>query len=169
MKKLLLVAGGIYFCQAVLVAPVMATNVLSNAGFEYEAPQMSQSIAGWTCYGQLLPNMFNQSGSDARNGCNFFKVFQGYTGSINYSGIYQDSSCGPGATYTADGWVKLVSTNVLSGQNMVWIQVTFHDISNNVLALYKSSVITTNAILRGTVPKDTWFNLSITNQYDPRT
>jgi len=88
---------------------------------------------------------------------------------LNYTGIYQDYISGPGATYTADGWAKTISTDVLAGQNMAWIEVTFRDANANVLALYRSSLVTTNAILAGTFPKDTWIHLPITNQYNPNT
>src|SRR5208282_2422184 len=50
-----------------------------------------------------------------------------------------------------------------------WIEVTFRDANANVLALYRSSLITTNAIDTGAFPIGTWVNLAVTNQYDPNT
>ncbi len=149
--------------------PVLAGNVLSDPGFESDAPGQSQNIIGWTWYGQSWGNTFNETGADAHSGNNYFKVFQGFTGSINYSGIYQDYISGPGATYTADGWAKTISSDLLAGQNTAWIEVTFRDANANVLALYRSSLITTNAIVSGAFPENTWVDLAITNQYNLNT
>ena len=85
---------------------------------------------------------------------------------MNYTGVYQDYISGPGATYTADGWAYTSSGDVLIGQNVAWIEVTFRDAGANVLALYRSSLINTNAILAGAFPKNTWVDLPVTNQYN---
>ena len=39
----------------------------------------------------------------------------------------------------------------------------------NILALYRSTLINTNALNAGTFPKNTWVDLPITNQYNPAT
>ncbi len=146
------------------IAPLWAGNVLSNPGFESDPPGENQNLIGWTGYGQAWGNTFNQTGAGARSGTNHFKVFQGFTRSVNYSGAIQDYISGPGATYTAEGWAKMISTDALAGQNVAWIEVTFRDAAANMLALYRSSLITTNSI-----PRNTWLNLPVTNQYNPNT
>ena len=166
MNKKNWIVSGICFWLFALATPLMASNVLTNPGFESNPPGQNQNLVGWTAYGS---NNYNQTGADARSGTNYFKVYQGFTSSVNYSGIYQDYISGPGATYAADGWAKTISTDTLAGQNVAWIEVTFRDGSANVLALYRSSVISTNAILAGTFPKNTWINLPVTNQYNPNT
>src|SRR5258706_12081364 len=169
MSKFIFVVVRIFLWLAVAGSSALAGNVLSNPGFESDAPGESQNLAGWTWYGQPWGNTLNETGADARNGANYFKVFQGFTGSVNYSGIFQDYISGPGVIYTADGWAKTISTDALAGQNVAWIEVTFRDASANVLALYRSRLINTNAILAGTFPKNTWLNLPVTNQYNPNT
>ena len=164
MNKSFLPLLGVCFGLAIAGRPVLAANVLSNPGFESDAPGEHQNLLGWTWYGQPWGNTFNETGPDARSGNNFFKVFQGFTGSVNYNGVYQDYISGPGATYTADGWVKMLSTDALAGQNVAWIEVTFRDANAAILALYRSSVITTNGF-----PKNIWINLPVTNQYNPNT
>ncbi len=149
------------------VATALADNVLTNPGFESDAPGQSQNLVGWTWYGQSWGNTFNETGAEARSGNNYFKVFPGFTKSINYSGIQQDYPAAPGTTYTAEGWAKMISSDSLTGSNVAWIEVSFRDAHANQLALYRSSLINTNAILAGTFPKDTWVSLPITNQYDP--
>jgi beta-glucanase (GH16 family) len=57
----------------------------------------------------------------------------------------------------------------LAGQNVAWIEVTFCDANANVLALYRSALITTNAIAAGAFPTGRWTDLAVTNQYDPNT
>ena len=169
MNKKILVWNGILFCLAGAVMPLLAGNVLLNPGFESDAPGQSQNLVGWTWYGQSWGNTFNETGPDARSGNNFFKVFQGFTKSVNYSGIHQDYAAGSGATYTADGWAKMLSTDVLGGSNLAWLEVSFRDAGANQLALYRSSVISADTSLTGAFPKDAWVNLPITNQCDPNT
>ena len=80
------------------VATALADNVLTNPGFESDAPGQSQNLVGWTWYGQSWGNTFNETGAEARSGNNYFKVFPGFTKSINYSGIQQDYPAAPGTT-----------------------------------------------------------------------
>lgn len=169
MTKALLAWNGICFCLALTVTSSMGGNVLSNPGFESDPPGESQNIVGWTWYGQSWGNTFSETGPGAHGGSNYFKVFQGFTDSVNYSGIYQDYISGPGATYAADGWAKTISSDEIAGQNVAWLEVTFRDAAANVLALYRSSLIDTNTILGGAFPVNTWMDLPVTNQYDPNT
>src|ERR1039458_7006587 len=98
--------GLLIFGLLASVCPAMAANVLANPDFELDPAGQNQNLVGWTAYG---PNNYNESGSSARSGSNFFKVYQGFTGSLNYSGIYQDYISGAGATYSADGWACTLS------------------------------------------------------------
>ena len=111
----------------------------------------------------------NETGSPARSGANYFKVFQGFTGLVNYNGIFQDIASGPGAVYSANGWAYTLASDRLSGQNMAWIEVTFRNAQGSILELYRSAQITTNAIASSAFPVNTWINLPITNQYNPNT
>src|SRR5205085_1792805 len=92
-----------------------------------------------------------------------------FTGMVNYNGIYQDIASGPGSVFSADGWAYTFSTDKLTGQNVAWLEVTFRSAQGNMLALYRSALITSNAIAAGAFPVNTWINLPITNQYDPNT
>ena len=167
MCNLLRKVVGISFGLMASVLPLLAGNVLTNPGFESDPIGQNQTLLGWSSYGGNTCSETSQV--IAHSGTNYFKVYQAFNGQLNYTGIYQDYISGPGATYTADGWAKTISTDVLAGQNMAWIEVTFRDANANVLVLYRSSLITTNAILAGTFPKDTWIHLPITNQYNPNT
>jgi beta-glucanase (GH16 family) len=141
-----------------------ATNLLSNPGFEFTAAQ-NTTFPGWQRYG---PNVYNEgSAGIAHGGTNYLKTYQNFSGNVNTNGLYQDYISGPGATYSADGWAYTAATDALAGQNNAWIEVTFRDANANVLAMYRSALITTNLIAAGGFPKSQWNHLSITNQYDP--
>jgi beta-glucanase (GH16 family) len=144
-----------------------AANTLTNPGFELAPPGESQTIPGWVQYGG---NTFSETDSTtAHSGSNYFKVFQFFNGIVNYSGVFQDNITGPGAVFTADGWAYTSSGDKLAGDNVAWLEVTFRDAGGNILTLYRSALITTNSIVTGTFPTNTWNHLSITTQYDPIT
>jgi hypothetical protein len=143
-----------------------AANVLLNPGFETDVPGQSSSIPGWNTFGA---NTYILNGAPAHSGTNYFKIYQAFTGAINENGIYQDYISGPGAVYAADGWAYTSSSDTLAGNNIAWIEVSFRDASANVLALYRSALITTNTIATGKFPSNTWIDLAVTNQYNPTT
>jgi beta-glucanase (GH16 family) len=150
-------------------ATVKAASLLANPGFESDAAGHQQNILGWTVYGQ---NFYNESGAPAHNGSsNYFKVYQTFSGGVNYTGIFQDYISGPGASYTADGWAYTLSTDTIGGQNLAWIEVSFRDAFGNILSLYRSALIGTNNIgaATGKFHVNTWTDLQVTNQYNPTT
>ncbi|HEX4264534.1 MAG TPA: glycoside hydrolase family 16 protein [Verrucomicrobiae bacterium] len=141
-----------------------AASLLSNPGFEFDPASPNTTFPGWTRYGV---NTYNETGAPAaHSGTNYFKVYQAFNGALNTNGVYQDYIAGPGATYSADGWADTAASDTLAGQNVAWIEVTFHDAGAKVLALYRSAVISTNLIASGAFPKNTWNDLQVTNQYD---
>lgn len=166
-RQLFYVILAIATCCSLTTARIHAANLLSNAGLEYDAQGPNQNFAGWQTYGQ---NAFSETSvTAAHTGSNYFKVYQAFNGQLNYTGIYQDYISGPGAVYQADGWAFTANNDVLAGNNVSWLEVTFRDTSANILALYRSALINTNGITHGGFPKGTWADLDITNQYDPGT
>ena len=148
-------------------SPAVTGSVLANPGFESDAMGETTTLPGWTTYGL---NAYGETGASiAHGGVNYFKVYQAGGSPVNYSGIYQDYISGPGATYAADGWACTVSSDAVAGQNAAWIEVTFRDANATVLALYRSALITTNALRSGAFLVNTWVDLPVTNQYDPNT
>ncbi len=140
-----------------------AANLLSNPGFEADGPA-STNLPGWFTYGA---NLYNEADNTiAHTGTNYFKVYQAFNGAVNHNGTYQDYISGPGATYAADGWAYTAASDTLDGQNAAWIEITFRDANANILALYRSALITTNLINSGEFPKSKWIDLAVTNQYD---
>ena len=146
----------------------LAASLLSNPGFESDGAGESENLPGWTTYGF---NTYSESSTAiAHSGSNYFKVYQAFTGVTNYTGIYQDYISGAGAVYAADGWVYTASSDTIAGQNTAWLEVTFRDADANVLALYRSTLITTNhALAASAFPVGKWTDLAVTNQYNPAT
>lgn len=137
---------------------VLASNVLTNAGFE------TSGLAGWTASG---PNNYGQTGGDPHSGAGYYKVYGQFPspGAYNYTGIYQDNPSSPGATYSADGWAysDVNDAGGIHGQDAIWVEVSFRDASKNALALYRSAVVTGGNIASfGGL--NAWFDLQITNQ-----
>lgn len=155
------ICAALFFISIVFAGQTEAANVLSNPGFE------TGNLGGWTTYGTDTSVINNPA--IAHSGNDYFKVYQAFNSQVNYNGIYQDNVSGPGTVYSADGWAYTLSSDVLAGQNQAWIEVSFRNISGNVLALYRSAIITTNAIATGAFPKNTWVDLRVTNQYNPST
>lgn len=144
-----------------------AANPLANSGFENNPQGETKTLPGWTAYGG---NAYGETGAArAHSGTNYFKVYQAFNGQVNYTGVYQDYISGPGAAYAVSGWAYTLSSDKLAGQNAAWLEVTFRDARNNVLALYHSASITTNALAGGAFPVNTWNLLAVTNQLDPVT
>ena len=140
-----------------------AASLLSNPGFEADGTA-SGNLPGWQTYGA---NHYNESDNTiAHTGTNYFKVYQSFNGVVNFNGVYQDYISGPGATYSADGWAYTAAGDALAGANAAWIEITFRDANANILALYRSALITTNLLAAGGFPKSQWSNLAVTNQYD---
>ena len=134
--------------------PVCAASLLTNPGFEADPQGQTTALLGWNTYSGGSGNVFSEtSASLAHSGTNYLKVYQAFTGSVNYNGVTQDNLSGPGAVYSADGWAYTLSSDALAGQNVAWIEVTFRDAAANVLALYRSELITTNLIAKGVFPK----------------
>jgi beta-glucanase (GH16 family) len=151
-------AAGLTFAVGLVFAfEAGAANVLTNPGFE------TPGLAGWTTFG---PNNYSQTTPGlAHSGTNFYKVYGSFVGAQNYTGIYQDNLSTPGAVYSADGWTFTLGSDGggIHGQDAIWLEVSFRDISYNALALYRSVVVTSNnlASFGGT---NTWFDLQVTNE-----
>lgn len=167
VRKLPLVRAVLSLVSAGLCYSSCAANILTNPGFELDTVAGSTSVLGWNDYGN---NVYSETSSvQAHSGNNYLKVYQEFIGSVNYSGVYQDDISGAGAVYSANGWAYPSASDLLAGQNAAWLEVTFRDPAGNVLALYRSALITTSTIAAGAFPKNAWANLPVTNQYDPNT
>jgi beta-glucanase (GH16 family) len=134
-----------------------AANLLVNSGFEINP------LSGWQSYGA---NNYSESDGQALSGTYYYKVYGQFTGSDNYTGLYQDNPATPGNTYSADGWAFSLSADGggIHGQDQIWLEVTFRDAALNSVALYRSPIISgSNIDSFGGLNQ--WFNLPITNAW----
>jgi beta-glucanase (GH16 family) len=130
-------------------------NVLPNPGFELGG------LANWNVYGAGFNTLLeNGDNLPVHAGTNIFKVFGQFTGSENYSGLFRDTPAAPGATFTANGWALTPTGDNLAGANTAWIEVSFRNANEDVLAMFRS------AILNSSTPGGSWLNLAVTNQLD---
>ena len=159
ISKIIFPAGtaGVFIAIIILLftGTLHAANILINSGFE------AGSLSNWTAFSGN-----NYSISDAgiaHGGVNYYKVYGQFNSTTNYTGIYQDDPSAPGAVYSADGWAYSLGSDIIKGQDSIWLEVSFRDASGNALALYRSAAVNSNNItsLGGL---NTWFDLPITNQ-----
>ena len=157
---------------ALLVAGVLsgnlarAGNILINPGFEADGNHGSGvQPGGWTA-GAGGPWYIN-SDSYAHSGNNYYKVWGAFNGSPNYQAVYQDNSSLPTSTYQADGWLFTLGTDTMwSGDDAdyAWLEVSFRDASNNILALYRSDQFSDTLSTSGfSYATGIWYDFPITN------
>ncbi len=150
-----------------------ATNVLGNPGFE------TGTVSGWTtfftpgcsanCSGGAVESTNNTyyngglpGGSNVltHSGIRVGKEYGQFTGGANTTGMYQDAVAAKGSIWSAGGWVLSHHQDLLSGGNTFWLETSFRDSTNGLLALYKS------AIVDATITPDVFIRLSVTNEID---
>jgi beta-glucanase (GH16 family) len=142
---------------AVTNALACGPNLLTNPGFE-------SNTSTWSVYGAGFNTVIeNVTNVPVHTGSNVFKVFGQFTGSENYSGMYQDHPATPGTSFTAGGRALTPSGDKIAGDNSAWLEVAFRDSTGANVGLYRSALITTNTL--GGV----WLNVSVTNQINPIT
>lgn len=136
--------------------PVCNPNFLGNSGLE------SSTFGSWTTYGAGF-NTLRETIAAVRvhEATNVFKVFGQFTGAENYSGMLQDLPISAGQTLNAGGWMLTPSDDAIAGANTAWLEVSFRDSATNMLALYRSAVIST------ATPTGVWLYLPVTNQFNP--
>ena len=144
-----------------------STNVLINPGFE------TGSVSGWTPYGSAFVESTNNTYFNGGNpvgasnvlthsGTFTFKTFGSFNGvANNTNGVFQDVLTGPGSVWSATGFGLSHVQDFIGGENLAWLQVSFVDSGNNVLAMYRSIFIDP------TVTPSIWNELDVTNQVDP--
>jgi hypothetical protein len=146
------------FLFASLVA--QAGNILLNPGFEADGNHGNGApITAWNF--SAGDTFWIDVNAYAHSGANYYKVWGQFNGSPNYNAVWQDNSSLPSSTYQADGWLFTLGTDIVwsgDGLNYVWLEVSFRDAGDTILALYRSDPFSSTNFTT-----DIWYNLPITN------
>ena len=152
--------------------PSTCTNALVNPGFETSAlgPWVGYSLGGANALGTYVQstsdtyyNGGNPGGDNVltHSGTYVGKMYGDFTGGENFNGCYQDIPADPGSIWTADGWALTHAQDLMQPVNTSWIEVSFRNASDTVLALYRSDVLDS-----GNVSVSSWMHLPVTNELD---
>ncbi|HWD18350.1 MAG TPA: hypothetical protein VHB20_03660 [Verrucomicrobiae bacterium] len=150
-------------------ASLLAAVVLGSAGAAYgqfnllQNPGAESGFSGWNTYNNVGYN-FGTPGNQAppRTGAACFWMFGDYNTSATVisNGMTQTVAASPGEVLTADGYAYTESgDSVGQAGNHAFLEVTYRDVNNAVLARYRS-VDATNGF-----PTDTWTEMQVTNQW----
>jgi hypothetical protein len=142
-----------------------AGNILLNPGFEADGNHGSGvQPANWN--GNPGGPWYINSDSYAHGPNNYYKVWGAFSGNPNYQAMYQDNGCLPTSAFQASGWFyNIVGDSIFqSPDDYAWLEVSFRDAGNNILALYKSDIfsVSNTAYVDGV-----WYNLQVTNVCNP--
>jgi len=134
----------------VMPAGVALAASLVNPGFE------SGDLTGWTAFGDN-GNIYVESVS-AQEGAYSLKLYQQFTGSNNYSGVYQDLPCSPGVTYQLSGYLRngFPSTDYLQTNNRAFLKLEWYDSSGNYLGAVENYNPPNQGINWDTPQDDAW-------------
>ena len=202
--RLALLVGGLAMSNNI----IRADNILVNPGFETSPIFTSWSVhttEGWSINGANTAGQLYRTGANAL----WTQGLYGNGGAPRYYNMYayQKIAAAPGATFTADAWFSEYSSYYLpqggdngSGSGLLtsdadgvedcWVEVQFLDSADNILADYKSAIISPiDATLPGSAGVNTinvynwptvtnvipnvatniyldWIHCQVTNQFD---
>ena len=155
--------------------PVPGTNALVNPGFETAVlgPWVGYSLGGANALGTYVEstsdtyyNGGNPGGDNVltHSGTYVGKIYGDFDGGENYNGCYQDVVAEPGSIWTADGWALTHVQDLIQPGITSWIEVSFRNASDTILALYRSKELDS-----GNISASSWMYLPVTNQLDTST
>lgn len=171
--RFFLTAARSLFCAFLIVplvalcpAPANGANLLVNPSFE--ANSGNAIPIGWTYFLPPTPpptfgDYWIESAVPAHSGTLYWKQWGALylaPPTNNVAGIYQEFSSAPSSVYQASGWFYTKSTDVLGPDCYVWLEVSFHNASGALLALYKSDNFSAS------IGTDTWFQYQVQNACD---
>lgn len=130
----------------------LAAYGLDNGGFEANA----SGLDGWTTFNDVVPNVVSET-ITPRLGSRVAKIFGGFNGSPNYSGILQGQATSPGQTWRATSYARHNTGDSLVGtDNSVVMKIEFYRVfgaaygSADFLAEHQITILNTDS------PEDRW-------------
>ena len=142
-------------CRLIIIAVTVSGGwvwgaVLTNPGFE------TGDLTGWTTFGDN-GNIHVESVSP-QEGTYALKLYQQFTGTTNYSGVYQNLPCIPGATYRLSGYLRngYPSTDYLQTNNRAFLKLEWYDASGTMLGFVENYDPPSQGLDWNTPQDDTW-------------
>jgi len=142
---------------ALLVVPGTSLGSLVNGGFE----DGGGSLSAWTTFNNYIPNV-TASTETARTGSYSAKVFGGFNGDPNASGLFQGQAAAPGEAWRASAYARYNSSDPLSGTSTrVMLKIEFYRVFGG--AYGTSDLLSEHelVLLDGTVDADVWHTRSL--------
>ncbi len=149
--------GAILFDDASLDTVGAPTTDILNPGFEQAAPAPSiRGSRGWAEFGNNGTGNIRVDTLLPRSGAACLAMYGQFTGSQNYTGVYQSKPCAAGDTITAEIWSAHPGIDPLAGGNAGSLNVEFYDASNALI-----EPILTAPCVDGSSTTDTYFRSEV--------
>ena len=133
-------------CAGASASAALATPVpVGNSGFE-NVDTGSSPFAGWGTFG---PNVYREP-MNARTGTYSCKIFQNFSGGVNYSGVYQNPSFAatPGDVLVGKMWAFNASNDAMSGGNTCILKFDYKNADGAIIGSSADIVMLNAASVR---------------------
>ena len=135
-----------------LALPSAARAVLANGDFE----QSGGSLGGWTTFNDTVSNVA-AAAITPHSGTHVARIFGGFNGNPNFSGVFQNLTASPGQDWEARGFFRHNSGDTLAGtSNRLVLKIEFYSVANGTYGT--SDMLGENAldVLDAAAPPDAW-------------
>ncbi len=146
----------------ILVLPASAE--LFNGGFE----EAGGSLSGWSTFNNVIPNVLVET-STPFDGTHVAKIFGGFNGDPNFSGLLQGRTAAEGQTWDLTGHVRHNSGDELAGGNTLIMKIEFYRVfggtfgTSDMLAEFETTALTSAS------PVDQWLEVNLVAVAPPET
>ncbi len=142
-----------------------ASAQLSNSSFE----AAGGSLQSWQTFNNGIPNVISST-AQARTGATSAKVFGGFNGSPNFSGMTQNRATTAGETVEATAFVRHASGDSLAGtSNRLALKIEFYRVPNGSYGTADMLGEHEVTVLDGASPLDTWIPGAVVATAPPQT
>ena len=120
--------GGQALVCLMALGSAAAAQTLSNVSFDASGG----SLNGWTLFNNAVPNVVSST-TTPRTGPAVAKVFGGYNGSPNYSGLFQNVTAAAGQNWQASAYFRHNTGDSLAGtSNSLVMKIEFYRVANGL-------------------------------------
>ncbi|MHC5110112.1 MAG: family 16 glycosylhydrolase [Planctomycetota bacterium] len=128
-----------------------ASAQIFNGGFE----QNGGSLTGWTHFNNVIPNVVADS-ITPHSGSYVAKVFGGFNGDPNFSGMHQSLPAQPEQCWQATTFARHNSGDSISGSNELLLKIEFYRVAGGIYGTPDMLSEHEIPVLNGSSPTDTW-------------